>query len=49
MFDRMKKTALQWLEKQDLVQIASNAGVIFDGTAFYFASLGQQIRLAYPN
>lgn len=49
MFSEMEKAAIGWLAGRDPVEIAANAAVEFDGTAFRFFSLGKQITVTYPD
>lgn len=48
MFEEMEKAALGWLKGRDPGEIAQRAGVTFDGSAFCFFSLGQQVCVTYP-
>lgn len=50
MYQEMKKAAWERLRYCDPLEIARKAGVLFDEkeSAFFFVSLGKQIRVAYP-
>ncbi len=50
-FERMMKTARQWLADRPAEEIAGNGGVAFqpDRSVFTFSSLGREIELHYPD
>lgn len=50
MYQEMKKAAWERLRSCDPLEIARKAGVLFDEkeSAFFFVSLGKQIRVSYP-
>lgn len=48
MFTEMMKAARNWLLGRDPMEIAEEAGVSFDGTAFRFESLGRTVMVTYP-
>ncbi len=47
-FEGMMRTAREWLAGRDPWEIARNAGVSFDGSAFALSSLGEEIRVSFP-
>ena len=50
-FERMMKTAREWLAGRPAGEIAANGGIVFDSSrsAFSFTSLGTEITLHYPD
>ena len=50
-FERMMKTALEWLAGRPAEEIAANGGITFspDRSVFSFTSLGKEIELHYPD
>lgn len=49
MFSEMLRAARGWLQGRDAEEIARNAAVCFDGSAFCFESFGLPVRIAYPS
>lgn len=49
LFSNMHRVALQWLHNHTPEEISFRANVSFDGTAFRFRSLGQDISITYPD
>lgn len=48
LFFHMHQAALEWLNARSPEEISRCANVAFDGAAFKFQSLGQEISAAYP-
>ena len=47
-FEGMMRTAREWLADREPEEIARNADVRFDGRAFALRSLGEEIRVSWP-
>lgn len=50
-FDRMMKTAREWLAGKDPERIAANGGIHFDAahSTFSMVSLGSEVKIHYPD
>lgn len=49
LYSNMLQAALDRLSDRDPAEISRLANVVFDGSAFHFSSLGQQITVSYPD
>lgn len=49
LFSNMYRAALQWLHNRSPETIRHLANVDFDGAAFHFQSLGQNVTVTYPD